>query len=519
VKMEDKLAGGGISDTFRDILFEAQFLLELIEFKQTGKIDVDTTTNLLEAESHMFRERTVEESNRLEELVGLEIFEQLEFDPNLFEEVYGTYYDDEGDYDDGFGYNEYTVEKKSELLKETERRWSALEPVLKSKGFTAPGKLTDVRNCMFWWVEPIQRLMLVQNVAASATILNFTAEVGHFLATDNYRHGLSKTQSSKAKSTGMAIEALGKNWYSATNAIELAKVRNTLLGLRGDILDVARHAPKDLDASQLHLPTYGEDQDAFKDAFTGGIGRLTLKEEFEEELFLPVDSVVKNAWYGSPVRKQGKNVTDIVKKRLDAGETVRASNELFGDTAFGIGKFLLVDYARKERDTLECSEAAGDDITYIAPESVVSAFYGTVDRSRGLDVTAKVKELLKNEQPVNASYEIYGDPVHGQGKYLYVDYNTRVDAVADFLQSKFSAMKLLLESAQQRDKGAPVFVPDLMNALVKSVGRIQTLKESELTQKKNEEEESWYFSHGVKSLRNLMESFAFPRTAFAIDEV
>jgi len=519
MKLEDKLAGGGISDTFRDILFEAQLLLELIEFKQTGRIDVDTTTNLLEAETHMFRERTTAESMRLQELVGLEVFEELEFDPNLFEEVYGEYFDEYEDYDDGFGYDEISVERRNELMRETERRWSVFEPVLKTKGFTAPGKLTDVRNCMFWWVEPVQRLMLVQNVAASATILNFTQEVGHFLASDGYRHGLNTVQSKKAKSTGMAIEALGKNWYAATNAVELAKVRNTFVALRGDIIDVARHAPKDLDTSQLHLPTYGEDEDAFDDAFTGGVGRVSLKEEFDEELYLPEDSFVKNAWYGNAMHTMGKNVTEIVNKLLKAGQRVHASNELFGDTAYGVGKFLLVDYERKEMRTAECTEAENDNIEQIAAESVVSAFYGTIDRIIGIDVTAKVKDLLKNEQPVNASYELYGDPVYGKGKHLYVDYNSRINAVSGLLESKFYAMKLMLESAQQREKGAPVFIPDLMNALVNSVSRIQTLKESELTKKKEEADDGWYFSHGVMSLRDLMQSLVFPQKRFVVDEV
>jgi len=516
MKMEDKMEGSETSETFRQILFESQLLMELMDFKHTGKIDVDATVNLLEAETYMFQERNERETMKLEELIGMDIFEELEISPDLFEDIYG-YSDDEGMFE-GFG-DEISIQRKNELLELTNSRWSKLEPRLKAKGFTAPGKLTDVKNTMFWWVEAVDRLMLVQNVASTATILNFTMEVGGFLKSEPYKRALHSEPlyAAKASATGLAIEQLGKQWFASTKVVELSNTRKTFMSMRGQMIDAARHAPKDMDASMLHLSRYGEEDAAFHEAFTGGMGRVVLKEEFSEELFLPEDCTLRTAWYGDALRKRGINVTDIVKKRLKAGERVYASNELFGDSAYGVGKFLYVDYMRKETREVSVSEEFPDNIDPIAPESVTKAFYGTQDRTRGFDVTTKVKELLKAGYPVNASYEVYGDPAYGIGKHLFVEYNERMNSVSDLLESKFYAMKLIIEAAQNNMKVAsqphattiPVFIPDVMNALLRSVSRIQNLKETDLMTKVVAPQDYSYFTRGVMSLRDMMSSFTF----------
>lgn len=56
----------------------------------------------------------------------------------------------------------------------------------------------------------------------------------------------------------------------------------------------------------------------------------------------PADSVRK-AWYGSPDDEKARSeVTEAVKERLQAGEEVSASNDLFGDPAPGVGKVLKI---------------------------------------------------------------------------------------------------------------------------------------------------------------------------------
>jgi len=129
------------------------------------------------------------------------------------------------------------------------------------------------------------------------------------------------------------------------------------------------------------------------------------------------------AFYGHGDRGEGFDVTDIVKRRHASGRVLHASNELFGDPAKGKVKTLLVDV--EEVVTFSARENTNETINVPSGYVVVAAFYGDDARVNGRDVTDIVKRREASGQSLRASNKLFGDPLFGKVKTLFVDVGER----------------------------------------------------------------------------------------------
>jgi len=173
------------------------------------------------------------------------------------------------------------------------------------------------------------------------------------------------------------------------------------------------------------------------------------KENDQMDTFPGGAQAVISACYADDGGSRGADVTAKVKELLNAGEPLCANSENFGDPVPGVPKFLFVVTSNEEAfapegkkllrargnsGMTEIVEVPDPDATMIAhygeiptyeipngPDSVVRAFYGDDSRSRGADVTDKVKELLAAGEPIRPTTANFGDPAPGIVKFLYVD--------------------------------------------------------------------------------------------------
>mmetsp|Transcript_29466 Transcript_29466/g.80590 ORF Transcript_29466/g.80590 Transcript_29466/m.80590 type:complete len:493 (-) Transcript_29466:40-1518(-) len=145
-----------------------------------------------------------------------------------------------------------------------------------------------------------------------------------------------------------------------------------------------------------------------------------------------VDLIAK-AWYGDGdhnsrwCSSKGTIVTEAVRKGLREKGEIVVTNDLFGDPCPGVAKVLL---ARTGADvpppseTITCNE--GCRLAYRGNgQKVTAAWWGDAEaqawsKEHGVDVTDKVKTLLKNKQVVKACDSVFGDPAPGHLKVLRV---------------------------------------------------------------------------------------------------
>merc|ERR1719356_1899117 len=82
---------------------------------------------------------------------------------------------------------------------------------------------------------------------------------------------------------------------------------------------------------------------------------------------------------------------------------------------------------QQEPSTLRAMEKTNETISVPSGYSVVAAFYGDASRGRGRDVTDIVKSREASGQVLRASNELFGDPVVGTEKTLFVDVEVSAD--------------------------------------------------------------------------------------------
>lgn len=137
------------------------------------------------------------------------------------------------------------------------------------------------------------------------------------------------------------------------------------------------------------------------------------------------------AVYGDLPDGQKVDVTDKVKALVqDNSLVVAATNDNFTDPAEGVGKKLKVDYKYGEGEAQSASVGEGETMTITPPVDeanaklkIKKAVYGDLPDGNKVDVTAKVKAMVKNDKlEVAATNDNFGDPAEGTGKKLKVDY-------------------------------------------------------------------------------------------------
>jgi hypothetical protein len=140
----------------------------------------------------------------------------------------------------------------------------------------------------------------------------------------------------------------------------------------------------------------------------------------------PPKLVIVKAVYGDLPNGNSTDVTDKVKGMVTKdGLVVEATNVNFGDPAEGTGKQLKVEYTL-DGQKLEKSVAENETLKIMLTPpklAIVKAVYGDFDNNQTVDVTDKVRPMLKDDMlSVGATNENFGDPAVGTGKKLKVEY-------------------------------------------------------------------------------------------------
>merc|ERR1719356_677876 len=95
---------------------------------------------------------------------------------------------------------------------------------------------------------------------------------------------------------------------------------------------------------------------------------------------------------------------------------------------------------QQEPNTPRAMEKTNETISVPTGYSVVAAFYGDASRGRGRDVTDIVKSREASGQVLRASNELFGDPVFGTEKTLFVDIEVSAPASSTDCDSQASAV-------------------------------------------------------------------------------
>jgi hypothetical protein len=142
---------------------------------------------------------------------------------------------------------------------------------------------------------------------------------------------------------------------------------------------------------------------------------------------------IESAYYGPPNRT-GVDVTRRVQRFADYGEPFRVgSDTLRIDSSPNHPKSLVVIYEIDGQRISDCVPEG--EVFYFKngaePESnrshrspamqIIRALYGT--RSRYVDVTRLVRQLVRDRQPFTVSNQTFGvDPYQGRQKWLKISY-------------------------------------------------------------------------------------------------
>ena len=70
---------------------------------------------------------------------------------------------------------------------------------------------------------------------------------------------------------------------------------------------------------------------------------FSVKDHRQEEITLPLGTRIRRAFYGTACREQGDDVSGMVRRLVQEGKPLMASNRSFKDPVKGVRKVLFVD--------------------------------------------------------------------------------------------------------------------------------------------------------------------------------
>jgi hypothetical protein len=139
----------------------------------------------------------------------------------------------------------------------------------------------------------------------------------------------------------------------------------------------------------------------------------------------PPKLVIVKAVYGDHMTGKTADVTEKLQALVKPeGLTVEVSNANFGDPAEGVRKQLKVEYT-VDGQKLERTVGEYETLTIsLKPTKLVieKAVYGDLPNGASADVTARVREMVKDDSLSVVANGQFGDPAEGVGKKLKVDY-------------------------------------------------------------------------------------------------
>jgi len=147
-------------------------------------------------------------------------------------------------------------------------------------------------------------------------------------------------------------------------------------------------------------------------------------------LVIPQLFIVKAAYGKGDVTE---TIKALVNQQGGRQLDTTASNSIFGDTWYGQGKSLVVFYQYGDANVQTAVVGEGQRllIKYNSQntQGTQSSAYGILGAAYGLaDVTAKVRTLFAQKQPLHASNSVFGDSWVGAGKTLVIAYGTGRDS-------------------------------------------------------------------------------------------